>query len=64
MQIVEKPDRYLRICLDPKPLNECIKREQFSISRISELIAEICGMEVFTVLDLYNDYVYDPNKEV
>ena len=28
------------------------------------LIAEICGMEVFTVLDLNNDYVYDPNKEV
>lgn len=52
MQIVESPDRSLRICLDPKPLNECIKREHFSIPKINELMAEVCGMEIFTVLDL------------
>lgn len=29
LQVVEKPNGKLRICLDPKPLNECIRREHF-----------------------------------
>lgn len=56
MQIVEKPDGSLRICLDPKPLNNCIKREHFAIPRITELMAELGGMELFTVLDLKNGF--------
>lgn len=56
MQIVEKPDGSLRICLDPRPLNECIKREHFAIPRISDLMAQVCGMNVFSVLDLRNGF--------
>lgn len=37
LQIVEKPNSNdLRICLDPKPLNTCIKREHFLIPRIDD----------------------------
>ena len=34
LQIVEKPNGRLRICLDPRPLNEYIKREHFLASDI------------------------------
>lgn len=52
MQIVEKPNGRLRICLDPKPLNECIKREHFLIPTIDDFTARLANKRVFTVLDL------------
>uniref|UniRef100_A0AAG5DRL5 CCHC-type domain-containing protein n=1 Tax=Anopheles atroparvus TaxID=41427 RepID=A0AAG5DRL5_ANOAO len=43
MQIVEKPNGSLRICLDPKPLNACIKREHFLIPKSEDLVSRMAG---------------------
>lgn len=56
MQIVEKPNGSLRICLDPKPLNACIKREHFLIPKFEDLLSRMSGKRVFTVLDLRNGF--------
>uniref|UniRef100_A0A182XPW2 Reverse transcriptase domain-containing protein n=1 Tax=Anopheles quadriannulatus TaxID=34691 RepID=A0A182XPW2_ANOQN len=56
MQIVEKPNGALRICLDPKPLNECIKREHFLIPKSEDLLSRMTGKKIFTVLDLKNGF--------
>ncbi|XP_024891008.1 uncharacterized protein K02A2.6-like [Temnothorax curvispinosus] len=56
MQIVEKPDGSLRICLDPKPLNMCIKREHFLIPTAEDIVSQLSGKHIFTVLDLSNGF--------
>ncbi|XP_062542260.1 uncharacterized protein K02A2.6-like [Armigeres subalbatus] len=56
MQIVEKSDGSLRICLDPKPLNACIKREHFLIPKSEDLLSRMSGKRVFTVLDLRHGF--------
>lgn len=56
MQIVEKPNGKLRICLDPKPLNRCIKREHFLIPTQEDLFSRLSGKRVFSVLDLSNGF--------
>lgn len=56
IQIVEKSNGSLRICLDPKALNECIKREHFLIPKSEDLLSRLSGMSVFTVLDLRNGF--------
>lgn len=52
LQIVEKPNGKLRICLDPKPLNECIQREHFLIPTIEDCTSRLANKRIFTVLDL------------
>lgn len=52
IQIVEKQDGKLRICLDTKPLNECIKREHFLIPTIDNFVSKLSNKKVFPVLDL------------
>lgn len=56
MQVVEKPNGRLRICLDPKPLNMCIKREHYLISTQEDLFSRLSGKRVFTVLDLSSGF--------
>lgn len=46
-QIVEKPNGSLRICLNPKPLNECIKRKHFLIRRSNDIIGRSSDKRVF-----------------
>lgn len=40
LQIIEKPNGKLRICLDSKSLNACIKREHFLIPTIDDLTSK------------------------
>lgn len=57
LQIVEKPNGKLRICLDPKPLNECIQREHFLIPTIDGFTSRLTGKRVFSVLDLSSGFL-------
>lgn len=50
--IVEKTNGELRLCLDPKYLNECIIREQYLIPSIENILSHLNGKSIFTVLDL------------
>lgn len=56
LQIVEKKNGKLRICLDPRPLNECIKRDHFIIPTIEDLTANLAGAEWFSLLDLKSGF--------
>lgn len=56
LQVVEKSNGELRICLDPKPLNACIQREHFLIPTINDFTSELCDKQIFTVLDCSNGF--------
>ncbi|XP_052756041.1 uncharacterized protein K02A2.6-like [Galleria mellonella] len=49
--IVRKGNGDLRICLDPKELNECIKREYFRLPTIDEILSQLSGACYFSTLD-------------
>ena len=51
LMIVEKPDSSLRICLDPKELNEVIMRERHDIPTAEDIQRQLSGKKLFTVLD-------------
>ena len=48
---VRKPNGALRICMDPKDLNENILREQYKIPKREEILSELAGAQWFTKLD-------------
>ena len=55
-RVVEKPDKSLRICIDPKPLNKYIKREHFSIPRPNDILGRLARKKIFTVIDLKDGF--------
>lgn len=57
LAIVDKPNTNdLRICLDPKHLNEAIKREHFQLPTIEEITTRMAGATKFTKLDANSGY--------
>lgn len=51
MVITKKKNDELRMCMDPKDLNENIKREYYQIPTREEIISEMAGTNYFTKLD-------------
>lgn len=49
--LVGKPDRDIRICLDPVYLNEAIMREHCKLPTFEEITAHLQGTTVFSTLD-------------
>ena len=41
----------LRICLDPRNLNEALEREPYHTCSVDEITAKLQGMTVFTIVD-------------
>ena len=56
MVAVPKPDGRMRICLDPKDLNEAVQREHYQIPTIEEVATRLHGAKLFTVLDARNGF--------
>ena len=46
----------LRICLDPRDLNEALEREPYHTRSVDEITAKLQGMTVFTVVDFKKGY--------
>ena len=46
----------LRICLDPRDLNEALEREPYRACSVDEITAKLQGMTVFTVVDFKKGY--------
>ena len=46
----------LRICLDPRDLNEALEREPYHIRSVDEITAKLQGMTVFTIVDFRKGY--------
>jgi len=54
--ITEKKDGSLRLCLDPKQLNEYIQREHFQMPTFDDIVGKLGGSRVFTILDQKDAY--------
>ena len=54
--IAEKPNGKLRLCLDPKDLNEAIKRPHYSTKTLEEALAEMPNDKCFSKLDAQSGY--------
>lgn len=54
--IVEKPGKKVRICLDPKELNEALKPVNHPIPTFQEISAKLANKSYFTTLDLKDGY--------
>ena len=46
----------MRICLDPKELNEAIQREHYPLPTIEEVATRLPGAKLFSVLDARNGF--------
>ena len=53
---VSKPDRSIRLCLDPKDLNNSIKRNQYCSKTIDEVSPELHRGKYFTLGDAASGY--------
>ena len=51
MVVVPKSNGSIRICVDLKPLNECVRREVHPLPRVDETLAQLTGAKVFSKLD-------------
>ena len=54
--VVEKKEKSLRLCLDPKPLNSAILRERFVIPTPADVQSQLAGKRVFSVIDMKDGY--------
>ena len=54
--VVEKKNGSLRLCLDPRYLNDVIKREHYKIPTIREIASEFAGKSLLSTLDLKDGY--------
>lgn len=48
---MQKPNRKVRICWDPRELNKAIQREHYPMTTAEEIAAELSESKVFSVLD-------------
>ena len=48
--------RKLRICLDPRDLNEALEREPYHTCFVDEITVKLKGMTVFTIVDFKKGY--------
>ena len=64
MAVQEKKSGDLRICLDPRLLNEVLKRERYMLPTLEEVLPKLSGAKVFSQLDLASAYWHvELNKE-
>jgi hypothetical protein len=54
--IREKPNARLCLCLDPKDLNEAIKRDHYPSPTLEELTPKLVGAKVYSKLNARNGY--------
>ena len=56
MIVVEKTNGKLRICLDPRLLNQVIERQHYRLPTAEEIISQMAGAKFFCKLDAGNGY--------
>jgi len=53
--IIRKPDKTLRLCIDPSELNKPSKRENYLIPSFEEIRSKL-NKKIFTVLDIKKEF--------
>ncbi|XP_075560009.1 uncharacterized protein LOC142591584 [Dermacentor variabilis] len=59
--IVRKKDGKLRVCMDPRKINECLKREHYAMPRREDIEAELAGARNEVMDDEESDVVRSSN---
>lgn len=54
--VVKKTNGSLRVCLDPKHLNQALKRSHYVMPTIDDVLPELAQARVYTVCDLKNGF--------
>ena len=54
--VTMKPNGNLRLCIDPKPLNKALKRNDYPMRTIDDVLEELKGARFFTRLDARNGF--------
>ncbi|XP_046863328.1 uncharacterized protein LOC124457081 [Xenia sp. Carnegie-2017] len=62
MVTVEKPNK-LRICIDPRHLNEAIQREHYPLLTIEEVVSRLPGAKTFSAFDAASGFWQIPLDE-
>ena len=52
LAVATKKSGALRVCIDPRPLNEALKRETYQIPILDEILPELSQAKVFSTVDL------------
>lgn len=50
--VVKKPDRSLRICLDPQPLNEALQLEHYRLPAFNNVLSTLTNAKIVSKLDV------------
>ena len=56
LAVATKKSGALRVCIDPRPLNEALKRETYQIPILNEILPELSQAKVFSTVDLRSGY--------
>ena len=54
--IVERPNKKIRICLDPHHLNKAVRRCHFQLPTLDEITSNLAGAKYFSKLDAKNGF--------
>ena len=54
--VVEKPNRKLHICLDPKDLNAAIKRPHYPMPTLEDALSKMTDAKFFSKMDARSEY--------
>ncbi|GBN21581.1 Uncharacterized protein K02A2.6 [Araneus ventricosus] len=61
--VVQKPNKEIRICMDPRGLNKYIKREHYPIPTHQSLFSELEGAKYFSLFDASCAFLQIPLTE-
>ena len=56
MVVVKKANGKLRLCIDPKPLNQALRRNYYPLPVIDDLLPQLTNAKVFSVVDAKNGF--------
>jgi len=56
MVVAMKSNGKIRLCIDPKPLNQALKRNHYPLPVIDDLLPELSKAKVFSVVDAKNGF--------
>lgn len=61
--IVRKKDGKLRVCMDPRRINECLKREHYQMPKREDIEDELAGAKYFSRRDANSGFLQIPLDE-
>ena len=56
MVVIKKSSGKIRLCIDPKPLNQALKRNHYPLPVIDDLLPLLANAKVFSVVDAKNGF--------